>query len=115
MHKHKKDPKDKAKIPLKFTGHFKKVFERMSRPALLQACIRGATQNTNESFHNVIWSMTRKTQFCSLTTLRIAINLAAAKYNLGNVAGVSRCFVAITGLEAVSPRMMASFTGLDVD
>ena len=67
-HKYKKDPKDKAKVPLKFTGHFKKVFESMSRPALLQACIRGAPQNTNESYHNVIWSMARKTQFCSLTT-----------------------------------------------
>ena len=82
---------------------------------MLEACIRGATQNTNESFHNVFWAMVRKTQFCSLTTLRIALNLDVAKYNLGFVAGVSRCFVAITGLEAVSSHMMFSYTGLDPD
>ena len=114
-HKHKKKPGQKPKIPPKYSDHFKKVFESMSRPELLEGCKRGATQNSNESYHNIIWSMARKTQFCSLTSLRIAMNLAVAKYNLGNAAGVSRCFVAVTGLEAVSSRTMASFTGLDID
>ena len=82
---------------------------------MLEACIRGATQNTNENFHNVFWAMVRKTQFCSLTTLRIALNLDVVKYNLGFVGGVSRYFVAVTGLEAVSSRMMSSYTGLDPD
>ena len=114
-HKHKKTPDDKPKIPPDFTDHFIKCFESMNRPELLEGCKRGATQNTNESFHNVTWSMARKTQFRSLTSLRIAINLAVVKYNLGNAAGVSRCFVVVTGLEAVSSRTMAAFTGLDVD
>ena len=59
--------------------------------------------------------MVRETQFCSLTTSRIALNLAVAKYNLGFTAGVSRCFVAVTGLKAVSSCMMSSYTGLDAD
>ena len=87
----------------------------LSRPELLEACKRGATQNTNESFHNVVRAIVRETQFCSLTTLWIAPNLAVAKYNLGFTAGVSRCFVAITGLEAVSSCMMSLYTGLDPD
>ena len=67
------------------------------------------------AFTTLSGAMARKTQFCSLTSLRIAINLAVVKYNLGNVAGVSRCFVAITDLEAVSSRTMSAFSGLDVD
>ena len=83
--------------------------------ALLEAWKRGATHNTNESFHNIVWTMARKTQFCSLTTLRIALNLAVAKYNFGFLSGLSRCFVAITGLEVVSSRIISSYTGLDAD
>ena len=87
----------------------------MCRRELLDKCKRGATQNNNESFHNVIWGMARKSQFCSVTTLRLAVDLAVSKYNLGYVSGFSRCFIAVFGQEVLSSRVMASYSVLDRD
>ena len=88
----------------------------MCRRELLDKCKRGATQNNNESFHNVICGMARKSQFCSLTTLRLAVDLAVSKYNLGYVSGFSMCLEAALGQEALSSRVMTtSFSVLDRD
>ena len=65
-----------------------------------EKCKRGAIQNTNESFHSIIWGMASKNKWCSLTTVRIAVSLAIAKFNLGFSAGLSRCLTAVTGQAA---------------
>ena len=109
-------PKHRTKplIPPFYARYFKKSFDKVCRRELLEKCKRGATQNTNERFHSVIWGMASKNKWCSLTTVRIAVSLAIAKYNLGFSAGLSRCLTAVTG-QAASKRVMASFTGLDAD
>ena len=86
VRKHRED----LTTTLFYAEHFRECFDKVCRKELLDKCKRGATQNTNESFHNVIWDMARKTQFCSLTTLKLAVGLAVAKYNLGYVSGLSR-------------------------
>ena len=109
-------PKHRTKplIPPFYARYFKPSFDKVCRRELLEKCKRGATQNTNESFHSVIWGMASKNKWCSLTTVRIAVSLAIAKYDLGFSAGLSRCLTAVTG-QAASKRVMASFTGLDAD
>ena len=92
--------RDKPLIPPFYAEYFRECFDRVCRRELLDKCKRGATQNDNESFHNVIWNMARKTQFCSVITLKLVLGLAVAKYNLGYVSGLSRCLVAVTGQEA---------------
>ena len=124
MHEKTKNPdtdmpepehREKPLIPTFYSEHFRECFDKVCRRELLDKCKRGATQNNNESFHNVIWGMARKSQFCSLTTLRLAVDLAVSKYNLGYVSGFSRCFVAALGQGALSSRVVASFSLLDRD
>ena len=55
-------------INAKIAPYVKKVYERMSSDHLLSACLRGGTQNANESLHNVIWSQ------CSKVYIYIFIN-----------------------------------------
>ena len=107
--------REKPIIPPFYAEYFKECFDKVCRRELLDRRKRGATQNNNESFHNVIWGMARKSQFCSVTTLRLAVSLAVAKYNLGYASGFSRCLLAVTGQEAVSSLVMASYSGLDRD
>ena len=90
----------KPLIPPFYARYFKPSFDKVCRRELLEKCKRGATQNTNESFHNVIWGMASKNKWCSLTTVRIAVSLAIAKFNLGFSAGLSRCLTAVTGQAA---------------
>ena len=45
-------------------------------------------KNLNESYHNVIWSMCRKTTCASSTTVKLAENLAVVQFNLGKSVGL---------------------------
>ena len=45
----------------------------------------GATQNQIDSFNNTIWQRCPKTEFCSATTVEIAVNLAVISFNAGQV------------------------------
>ena len=40
------------------------VFETLTDDSLLQKCLHGGTQNSNESFHHLIWEGCPKTTFC---------------------------------------------------
>ena len=113
-HEHSKT-KSPPPPPTQICRALQESFDHVSRREKLEKCKRGATQNNNENFHNVVWNMARKTQFCSLTTLKLIINLAVAKHNLGCTSGLSRCLVAVTGQEDPLSRMIASYTGLDRD
>jgi len=83
-------PPHKHVIPDKVSEYIYPVFEELSRSDLLERCLWGATQNPNESFHNVIWSLTSKTSFFSTTTLRFALHLAVLQFNLGRHTGFSK-------------------------
>ena len=63
----------------------KKVVERLSHPTPMEHCVLGATWNQNESFNSTIWQRCPKTEFCSATTVEIAVNLAVISFNSGQV------------------------------
>ena len=67
-------PHHTHKIPLDLAEYVKPVFTRLSDHALLEKCLLGATQNQNESFNNLVWGRCPKTEFCSPTTVQIAVN-----------------------------------------
>ncbi|GBM93274.1 hypothetical protein AVEN_168040-1 [Araneus ventricosus] len=50
---------------------------------LLKKCLHGKTQNCNESFNNVVWSIVPKETFVELQTLRLGINIAIILFNSG--------------------------------
>ena len=44
--------------------HVKDIYVRLGHPDLLRRCLRGATQNNNESLHSKMWAKCPKTGFC---------------------------------------------------
>ncbi|XP_070180326.1 uncharacterized protein [Littorina saxatilis] len=67
----------------------KPVFQRLSDDVLLQKCAHGGTQNTNESFHNIIWERCPKTVFVGRPRLAIAVADATVAYNDGELGRLS--------------------------
>ena len=59
----------------------KPIYLRLSERSLLEKCLRGATQNRNESFNGLVWQICPKSGFCSAKTVQIAVALATAWFN----------------------------------
>lgn len=70
-------------IPKPIMDFIKPVFMDLSKPELLQRCLKGKTQNANESFNNVLWSICPKRGFAGKTVVEIAAYEAALIYNKG--------------------------------
>ena len=52
----------------------------------MESGVLGATQNLNESFNSTIWQqLSEDREFCSATTVEIAVNLAVISFNSGQV------------------------------
>ncbi|XP_075550753.1 uncharacterized protein LOC142584524 [Dermacentor variabilis] len=60
------------------------IFERLSEKKLLERCLRGKTQNNNESLHSMIWALSPKRSHASLFTVEAAVAEAVMKFNSGN-------------------------------
>ena len=59
------------------------VYTRMSDPNLLKRLSKGKTQNTNESFHGVVWSRCPKSKFVGKRKLDGAVARGISAYNEG--------------------------------
>lgn len=59
----------------------KPVYEELSSDELLTRCLGGFTQNSNESFNALVWSMAPKTVSSGKTVLDIAVDLAVIYFN----------------------------------
>lgn len=74
---------NKHKLPVFVTELMKPVFERLSDSDLLKRCEHGGTQNSNESFHHLIWSKCPKEIFSSRKRIELAVSEATVIYNDG--------------------------------
>ena len=61
------------------------VYKRLSSDDLLIKCMRGKTQNTNESLHSRIWRLCPKNKSTRKTYLDFAAAQAISYYNAGHV------------------------------
>ena len=61
----------------------KPIYEQLSSDELLEKCAHGGTQNSNESFHHLIWERCPKTKFVGRKRLEIAVMDAALVFNEG--------------------------------
>ncbi|KAK8384226.1 hypothetical protein O3P69_009164 [Scylla paramamosain] len=52
-----------AKIPYEKLEYIKLVYRDLTAPHLLQRCLRGRTQNPNESLHSKVWQKCPKVKF----------------------------------------------------
>ena len=55
----------------------------LSDPNLLRKCLDGFTQNSNESFNNIIWTYCPKNKYNGVKTLEISVGLAVISFNDG--------------------------------
>ena len=76
------DP-DKNSLPDYVCDSMKPVFVTLTQDSLLERCLHGGTQNSNESFHNIIWQRCPKTIFVGRKRLCLAVADATIVYNDG--------------------------------
>ena len=75
--------KSKPSIPRACLDMIKPVFEELCSQTSLARVVGGGSQNANEAFHSLLWTMFPKHRFCSSTILRIALGLSTIIYNDG--------------------------------
>lgn len=59
----------------------KLIYKDLGRDDLLSRCLGGYTQNSNESFKSLVWSMAPKTVASGKRIIYIATNFAVGIYN----------------------------------
>ena len=74
---------DYTALPKEVVDAIKPIYESDTSEELLQRCIRGFTQNSNESFNQIVWKIMPKTLPASFTTVSIAANIATCTFNEG--------------------------------
>lgn len=73
-------------LPASIMSEIKPIFRDLAQPDLLKKCLHGQTQNLNESYNNVLWSVLPKRVFVHLETLKLGAYEAVATFNIGPVA-----------------------------
>lgn len=76
----------KNTIPKAIMDLIKPIFYDLSKPDLLRRCLKGMTQNANESYNNLLWSICPKRGFAGSKVVQIAAYEAALLFNEGNIA-----------------------------
>ena len=78
---------DRSKcLPSVFRQKLLPIFKRLSRSDLLSRCLRGLTQNQNESLNNVLWMKCPKRVFFGKRKLETATTAAVMYWNKGAAA-----------------------------
>ena len=74
---------DKPSIPTLVREPVMPIFKDLSKPELLQTCLRGKTQNNNECLNGVEWKRLPKVVFVGGKTLELGISSAVINFNDG--------------------------------
>ncbi|XP_039299742.1 uncharacterized protein LOC120355439 [Nilaparvata lugens] len=85
-------------IPETVMSDIEFIFKDLSRTELLKKCTAGKTQNSNESFNSVVWTIVPKKTFVQMNTLNFGMSEAINRYNEGHLAKV--CVLEEMGLRA---------------
>lgn len=73
----------KNSLPSVVMDEIRHIYEDLSKSELLERCLGGFTQNSNESFNNSVWRFVPKTSFSGLTVFKIGVNTAVTTFNDG--------------------------------
>ena len=74
-------PKDS--IPVAVFGVLKPIWMQLTDKSLLSKCVRGATQNRNEAWNGMLWSICPKTKFGGVDVIELCAALMTARFNHG--------------------------------
>ena len=75
-------------LPKNVIYHVKPIYFDLVKPAELNKCLHGKTQNQNESFNSIIWERAPKYRYCGFDKLEFAVYDAAANFNDGRQASL---------------------------
>lgn len=70
-------------LPESIINTVKPVYMELCDNKLLKKCLHGQTQNANESFNNVFWTIIPKEVFVEFTTFCLGSNIAVIQFNNG--------------------------------
>ncbi|GFT41462.1 uncharacterized protein TNCV_3942251 [Trichonephila clavipes] len=73
-----------AGLPNAILSTVKTTYMDLCDQSLLEKCLHGKTQNANESFNGVLWSIIPKETFVELLTLQFGAFLAVLQFNDGS-------------------------------
>ncbi|XP_013404174.1 uncharacterized protein LOC106169300 [Lingula anatina] len=59
------------------------IINELADPVLLAGCLRGLTQNQNESFHSTVWTMVPKDSYQSSNAVTLGLYMAVMYFNDG--------------------------------
>ena len=72
-------------IPPAVFEAIKPIWVQLTDKALLEKCLRGATQNNNEAWNGMLWGICPKTQFAGTTVVKLCAALTCLRFNNGMV------------------------------
>jgi hypothetical protein len=75
-------------LPQTIMTLLKPIFKSLSQSDLLKKCLKGKSQNPNESLNNLIWARLPKRTFVTLRTLQFGVAEAVLSFNNGYVSKV---------------------------
>ena len=62
------------------------IYKRLGDPQLLTRCLSGKTQNSNESFHSMVWRACPKERWAAKRTVDTAVAICVQRFNKGSTA-----------------------------
>ena len=75
---------NEKRLPAVFYDLLKPIFQRwFIKNDLLNRCLRGITQNRNDSFNGVLWGRCPKTKFCGRQKAELAVSETVCQFNTG--------------------------------
>eukprot|EP00916_Digyalum_oweni_P006115 GHVL01010535.1.p1 GENE.GHVL01010535.1~~GHVL01010535.1.p1 ORF type:complete len:168 (-),score=12.39 GHVL01010535.1:823-1326(-) len=75
--------KHKNNLAPAIMDELKPIFKDLAKTELLRKCVDGYTQNSNESFNNIIWKLCPKRKKHGLVTVNTAVAVAVCLFNDG--------------------------------
>ena len=85
-----------SSIPRPCLDMIKPAFDELCSRESLERAVGGGSQNANEAFHSLLWTMVPKHRYCSSTILRIALGLSTMVFNDGYIS-LNKLFTSIFG------------------
>lgn len=77
--------KNYLRLEKKYEDRVREVFLELSSPALLEKCLKGGSQNRNESLHSKLWRHHSKSKFAGLKRIKFVTQLTIVDHNFGFV------------------------------
>ncbi|CAF4674776.1 unnamed protein product, partial [Rotaria sp. Silwood2] len=75
---------NKHSLPLGIMKAIRPVFDELAHPDTLKKVINGGSQNSNESFHAVLWSLAPKNRYTTGVVIDLCAAIAVLSYNEGD-------------------------------